>query len=172
MEVPETTYGQIQKTEHLKTNVSEVNKSGDEIEEKRHKEQNFITTKKVSPRRYLTAYAQSEIKLNDYSQSEIERVVKEYFIDIPELIEVARCESSFRHIVDGKVLRGKANSSDLGVMQINMYYHNRQAKRYGLDLYNLFDNMAYARILYEKEGLRPWNSSRPCWGSKVLAYNR
>ncbi|MEK9131938.1 MAG: hypothetical protein AAB447_03445 [Patescibacteria group bacterium] len=94
----------------------------------------------------------------------LESHVREYFKDTPILAEVARCESTFRHIVsDGSVLRGRANSKDIGVMQINEIYHAKTATKKGLDLENLDDNLAYAKYLYEKEGLRPWMSSSKCW---------
>jgi len=100
-----------------------------------------------------------------------ELAVREYFADIPIMIEVARCESTFRHtLADGSVLTGRVDGRDTGVMQINTYYHANTAERLGLDVFELEDNMAYARHLYETQGLQPWNASRPCWGN-TLAYN-
>jgi hypothetical protein len=100
-----------------------------------------------------------------------EAVVREYFKDIPIMIQVARCESTFRHtLADGSVLRGVVDSADTGVMQINKRYHERTAAAMGLDLEDLADNLAYARHLYEEQGTQPWNSSSPCWNS-VLAAN-
>lgn len=90
--------------------------------------------------------------------------VESYFNDIPIMVEIARCESQFRQTnKGGTILRGEINSSDLGVMQINEYYHGKTAKKLGYDLYTLDGNMAYARYLYEKEGVRPWKSSSRCW---------
>ncbi len=105
------------------------------------------------------------------SQASTEAAVRRYFSDIPIMAEIARCESTFRHINPrtGAVLRGYVNSNDVGVMQINTYYHGTTAARLGLDLMKLEDNMAYARYLYEREGTRPWNASRPCWGKHYLA---
>lgn len=105
------------------------------------------------------------------SQASTEGAVRRYFSDIPIMAEIARCESTFRHInpQTGAVLRGFVNASDVGVMQINTYYHGSTAERLGLDLMKLEDNMAYARYLYEREGTRPWNASRPCWGGHHLA---
>lgn len=95
--------------------------------------------------------------------------VREYFSDIPVMIQVARCESTFRHtLADGSVLRGVVDSRDTGVMQINSYYHGTAAAALGLDLTILEDNMAYARSLYEKSGTQPWSASAPCW-SRSLA---
>lgn len=104
------------------------------------------------------------------SVSDTERIVREYFKDVPVLIQVARCESTFRHTLsDGSVLQGKVDSADTGVMQINKRYHESAAIKLGLDLNDIHDNMAYARHLYEKQGTQPWAASAPCW-SKTLAY--
>ncbi len=95
-----------------------------------------------------------------------EEHVREYFSDIPILVEIARCESTFRHTdSDGNVLRGLVDNSDLGVMQINKRYHAARARELGIDIYTREGNMEYARYLYEKQGVQPWNASRPCWGS-------
>jgi hypothetical protein len=101
----------------------------------------------------------------------VEDVVRSYFKDIPIMIEVARCESGFTHIdpSTGKVFRGYANPKDVGVMQINEDYHLPTAKKMGLEITNLKDNLAYARYLYEQNGIRPWNASRPCWQGDVIA---
>jgi hypothetical protein len=97
-----------------------------------------------------------------------EEVVRTYFSDIPVMIQIARCESTFRHTLpDGTVLRGKVDSADTGVMQINMRYHGETAEELGLDLTVLHDNLAYARDLYERQGTRPWNASAPCWGKTI-----
>lgn len=100
-----------------------------------------------------------------------EAIVREYFKDIPIMIQVARCESTFRHtLADGTVLRGFVDNDDIGVMQINKRYHLATAIAMGLDLENVHDNMAYARHLYERQGTQPWSASRPCWG-RTLAMN-
>ncbi len=84
------------------------------------------------------------------------------------MIQIARCESTFRHTLsDGSVLKGKVDSADTGVMQINTRYHGDTAEELGLDLTDLYDNMAYARNLYERQGTRPWKASKPCWGGSI-----
>ncbi len=100
-----------------------------------------------------------------------EEYVRKYFSDIPVLVEVARCESQFRqHGKGGQTLVGVVNSFDKGVMQINEMYHEDQAAKFGLDIHTIEGNTKYARTLFEREGLRPWNSSKPCWG-KTKAYS-
>lgn len=102
------------------------------------------------------------------TQQELENKAKEYFKKEPVLVEVARCESSFRHLDEkGEILRGKVNKGDLGLMQINEYYHNDKAVELGLDLKTLEGNMAYAKYLYDKQGLKPWKASSKCWSANL-----
>ena len=102
--------------------------------------------------------------LNLVKHDEIARYIKEYFTKAPILAEVARCESTYRQFgLDGGVLRGLVNPADVGVMQINEGYHSRKASELGLDLHTLEGNVAYAKYLYEKEGVQPWKSSAKCW---------
>lgn len=104
------------------------------------------------------------------SETSTEAKVREYFSDIPVLIQVARCESTFRHtLADGSVLKGKVDSRDTGVMQINTHYHAAEAAKLGLDLTVLEDNMAYARNLYERQGTQPWKASAPCWAGTLAS---
>lgn len=101
--------------------------------------------------------------------SDTEKIVRQYFADIPIMIQVARCESTFRHtLADGTILRGNVDNRDTGVMQINTFYHGQTAKAMELDLEDIYDNMAYARDLYERQGTQPWSASAPCW-SRTLA---
>ncbi|MEN9614458.1 MAG: hypothetical protein RLZZ347_765, partial [Candidatus Parcubacteria bacterium] len=98
----------------------------------------------------------------------LESHVREYFKDTPVLAEVARCESTFRHILsDGKILRGTVNPDDVGVMQINEFYHGKTASKMDLNLKKIDDNLAYAKYLYQKEGLKPWMSSSKCWKPSI-----
>jgi hypothetical protein len=102
------------------------------------------------------------------SMNDTESIVRSYFSDIPVLIQIARCESTFRHtLADGSVLQGKVDPADTGVMQINRRYHGADATELGLDLNNLLDNLAYARHLYEKQGTKPWSASASCWSQTI-----
>lgn len=100
-----------------------------------------------------------------------EEYVKNYFSDIPVMIEIAKCESRFRqHDKNGEVLRGEVNPLDRGVMQVNEYYHGDEAKKLGFDILTIEGNTAYARYIFERQGVRPWKSSSFCWG-KTIAYS-
>lgn len=100
----------------------------------------------------------------------VEEYVRNYFSDLPIMVEVAKCESRFRqHDLNGDTLRGVVNDLDRGVMQINEYYHNDDSAKFGYDILTLEGNTAYARHLFEKYGVKPWKSSMKCW-SKTTAY--
>lgn len=97
---------------------------------------------------------------------EVEKYIREKYADTPILIEIARCESTFRHSdKEGNVLRGRVDKADVGVMQINERYHLEKAKSLGFDLHTIDGNTAYAEYLYEKEGAKPWSASAKCWSS-------
>jgi hypothetical protein len=116
-------------------------------------------------------YANTSYIAAESTNSNTEAIVREYFSDVPVMAEIARCESGFRHTLsDGSVLTGRVDSADTGVMQINKRYHQATAHAMDLNLENIYDNMAYARHLYETQGLRPWNSSARCW-NRTLAAN-
>ena len=110
----------------------------------------------------------TEVNSEDYmpitDSKNVEKFIDDYFADIPVLAEIAKCESRFRQYNSkGEILKGKVNTYDRGVMQINILYHGKAAEKMGLDLHDIDDNVAYARALYEKEGSKPWMSSSPCW---------
>lgn len=114
-----------------------------------------------------TAAATSQVSLMPAAQTP-EQYVRSYFADIPVMADIASCESHFQQYAsDGSVHRGEVNHSDVGIMQVNEYYHSKTAEKLGLDLYTMEGNVAYARYLYEKEGTQPWISSKPCWGPKA-----
>jgi hypothetical protein len=94
----------------------------------------------------------------------VEGYVRAYFTKAPILAEIAFCESRFTHFTDsGEILRGRIVPDDLGVMQINKYYHGKTADKLGIDLYTLDGNLAYAKYLYDTQGVQPWSASAPCW---------
>ena len=80
------------------------------------------------------------------------------------MVNIARCESNYRQFdKDGNVLRGEQNNLDIGLYQINEYYHLESSKKFGVDIYTLEGNIAYAKYLYATQGTTPWSWSRTCW---------
>ncbi len=100
----------------------------------------------------------------------LEAYVREYYKDIPILAEVSKCESRFiQFSKNGNVMRGFENPDDVGLMQINEYYHAETAKKLGYKIHTVEGNLAFAKYLYDKKGTAPWSASSPCWGKKVGA---
>ena len=113
---------------------------------------------------------QKETNIPHDQPQTMEQYVRMYYKDTPLLAEIARCESTFRHLdKDGTPLRGGVNKGDIGVMQINETYHLESAVNLGYDIHTTEGNVAYARYLYNKYGSSPWNASKPCWGNRVVA---
>lgn len=97
---------------------------------------------------------------------QVESYLRREFADEPILVEVARCESTFRQFDEnGIVIRGKVNGADVGVMQINEKYHGERADKLGHDIYSIEGNVAFAKYLYKKYGTSPWSASEKCWSN-------
>jgi len=97
----------------------------------------------------------------------VQEYIKTEYADTPILIAIAQCESNFRQFnPDGSVVRGKVDSHDVGVMQINETYWLDKSKSLGDDIYTAEGNAAYAKYLYAKQGTDPWNSSSKLLESK------
>lgn len=77
--------------------------------------------------------------------------------------KIAECESRSRHWDDkGEVLIGHM-TPDIGLFQISPYWHGKEVKKLGIDIYSLEGNAEYAMILYKKNGTKDWNASEDCW---------
>jgi hypothetical protein len=117
----------------------------------------------------ISAVENSE-KTTILTANEIENEAKKFFKDEPLLVDIARCESHFRQFDEkGNPFRGKVNKGDIGVMQINEYYHGEKSQELGLNIKTVDGNLAYAKYLYKKEGAQPWISSAPCWKQAISA---
>jgi len=111
-----------------------------------------------------TTVAEESTKDQPLTSVSIEAYVRDYFKDTPILAEIAKCESTFRQFdKEGKPLRGKVNNGDVGLMQINTYYHGERAIKNGFDIYTIDGNLGYAKFLYSKSGDAPWIHSSKCW---------
>ena len=98
-----------------------------------------------------------------------EAAVREYFADIPVMIEIARCESKFRQFTDsGNVLRGGVGQQMVGVFQFFDRYHENPADELGFDIKTLEGNLAYARHMYVQESTAPWDAARDCWDIQTV----
>ncbi len=98
----------------------------------------------------------------------VEDSVRNYFKDVPVMIEIARCESKFiQYEADGSPLYGGWLNGMVGVFQLFERVHLSGAKTLGFDIDTLEGNLAYAKHLYDTSGTKPWNSSKACWGNAV-----
>jgi len=97
-----------------------------------------------------------------YSKDEVLKKIREAFLDAPIMLEVARCESQYKVTAHNTTLN-KDGTTDGGIFQINSV-HDEELAILGLDKWDPEDNIKFARILYDRRGLNPWNSSRGCWG--------
>lgn len=134
----------------------------------------FMGTGQVADSSIATTTATTTVTVNqnlkNNKNSNFDQKVQNFASDKPLMIEIAYCESQFRQYnKDGSVLRGRVNNLDVGLFQINEYYHLERSKKLGYDIYSPEGNMAYARVLFNEEGPTPWSSSSPCW-SKTNAY--
>ncbi len=107
--------------------------------------------------------ATSSSAFDPHNPDHVEGRVRAYFADVPIMVEIARCESDF-HMYDefGNPLYGGTGGM-VGVFQEAAAIHNDAAKELGLNINTLDGNLAYARYLYEKQGLAPWYASAKCW---------
>lgn len=99
------------------------------------------------------------------------------------LLDISWCESrddqnkvgkNYRnrtiHNADGSTSTVKVLwSKDIGRWQINDYYHKETAKSLGFDIYTEEGNALYALVLYNSNGTRDWEASKPCW-SDIAAW--
>lgn len=100
-------------------------------------------------------------KANVYSTSTLKSRILAAFPDAPVMADIASCESRFRQFnTDGSVYRGRANPHDIGLFQINETYHLKEATKLGMDIYTLEGNIAFAKVLYKRNGTRDWNWSK------------
>jgi hypothetical protein len=82
---------------------------------------------------------------------------------------VAQCESEKRQYHKNGTLVIGINTNktiDVGYYQINSA-NEAVARANGWDIYTEDGNRKMAHYMYEKEGLKPWNSSRHCWENKI-----
>lgn len=113
--------------------------------------------------------ARAEIALDPHNPADVETSVRNFFVDVPIMVEIARCESGFRQFDSaGDALDGGAGGM-IGVFQIHKLSHEAMSAALGFDIRTLEGNLAYARHLYEAEGTDPWISAYPCWKKAILS---
>lgn len=95
----------------------------------------------------------------EWTPERVQQEILKVFPDAPIMVQVAKCESGFKPEAHNPT----NNSHDKGIFQISTKYHGAKLEALGLDPYDVRDNLAYARMLYDQSGLKPWDWSKPCW---------
>lgn len=117
------------------------------------------TTAPVAAAPRTPAHSSATTTLSE-AQIEVKHAVALAFPDVPAMVRVVGCESSYAQFwADGspKV----SSTDDVGVMQINVPTWGAEAVKLGLDIYNSeADNIAMGRIVYETQGLSAWVCAR------------
>ncbi len=106
--------------------------------------------------------ATSSVATSTPTSASVEKRVREYFADIPVMIEIAQCESKFRQFTDsGTVLRGGSGGGMIGIFQFFESIHATTALKLGFDLKTVEGNLGYARYVHEQSGTTPWRACVP-----------
>jgi hypothetical protein len=96
----------------------------------------------------------------------VQPVVRAIFAHDPVMIAIAECESQFKQFNnDGSVLHGGNRHTMTGIFQIARM-HTKEALGHGFDIDTVAGNIAYAKLLYDAEGITPWLPSSDCWMSR------
>lgn len=107
----------------------------------------------------------SRAELDD--SDDVLEAVEDAFGDDHVMVDVARCESSFRQFnSSGDVLVNSIGAT--GVFQILQRVHEDIAEDFGYDIYTTEGNIDYAMELYEADGLKPWSASSLCWDDGTI----
>ena len=98
----------------------------------------------------------------------IEVLAEKYGVDSNLALHISQCESELRQYNEnGTVLRGRENPQDVGLFQINEFYHLQDSQKLGFNIYTAKGNIEYAMYIMERDGTRHWTYSKPCWGKRV-----
>jgi len=95
----------------------------------------------------------------NWDKARIEQEVMKAFPDAPIMLKVMRCEGGY----DIDAYNPTNGSGDKGLFQISTLHHGKRVKALGLDMNNPSDNIKYAKMLYDEQGLEPWKWSKHCW---------
>ena len=105
-------------------------------------------------------YAAKELTI----EQKITKLALEYHVNPAVVHAIISCESEYKSSAIGKMA---VIGQDIGIWQINSYFHEEAAKERGLNIYNSNDNLRYGMILLFEKGTQPWKASRTCWSKKL-----
>ena len=90
----------------------------------------------------------------DWTEDRIKEEIHKVFPDAPIMEKVAWCESRLVPDAEGP-------TEDEGIFQIHR--PSWKSKTIGMNMFDPKQNIAFAKSLYDKYGLRPWDASYKCW---------
>lgn len=77
------------------------------------------------------------------------------------VMRIIECESSWNPKAIG---RQAVVGEDVGLFQINSYYHESDFQKEGLDIrHSIHDNIVAGFEILKEDGFTPWRSSKKCW---------
>jgi hypothetical protein len=110
----------------------------------------------------LTVEVVDKAKIENYVRQEAIKAKLDVEVDL--VVKIAKCESGLRQFdSNGRVLRGVVNHKDVGIFQVNEFYHLEESRRLGFDIYSVGGNIQYATWLLKSQGTEPWSWSKKCW---------
>jgi len=94
--------------------------------------------------------------------ADLPNLIRAVFPEDPNrFVAIAICESSLEQNKDGKVVENPV-TKDYGLFQIH-YTWIPTAESMGLNIEgSVYDNIEFARYLYDTYGIKPWSSSANC----------
>ena len=97
-------------------------------------------------------------------QELVSNYAEEYGVDLKLANAIISCESRYNENAIGTLA---VVGEDVGLWQINSYFHKQTALSMGLDIYKVEDNIKYGFYLLSTEGVRHWYPSKLCWSAKL-----
>ena len=116
----------------------------------------IISPVAISPVLVQAEYKAPPMASLDGQSKAIEIIRRTWRKDWKVGVAIAKCESGLRAEATND---NKNSTRDFGYFQVNSVHK--------IDASDPVANAAFAKILYDEQGLNPWNSSKKCWGSKI-----
>lgn len=110
----------------------------------------------------IAAIEQKTLEERERDPQYITERILDVFNGSQTMVSIGLCESTLRQFDGESPLVSKTN--DVGVLQINLAAHAKNALALGYDIYTLEGNLAYGKYLYDQQGTGPWYMSAHCWG--------
>ncbi|HET8575130.1 MAG TPA: hypothetical protein VFM02_03095 [Candidatus Paceibacterota bacterium] len=155
----------------VESSSSTINAAGNDMEavEIKKQEAKALNSSPISPS--TSSESSSAAPSSNFSHSSVSQSETEALAALnPKLRPVCACESAGRWTgtprqfdANGDPLMNFGGTGDVGMCQINVRYHEEDAKALGYDLYTSMGNVLFANYLFSLQGYQPWLASEACW---------